>query len=77
MDCKIAGTEKGITGFQLDLKLKGIPHTMMAEAVENARVARLFILGEMAKTLLGQPPLDRTIKLHCGCERCSHILGMH
>ena len=26
MDCKIAGTEKGITGFQLDLKLKGIPH---------------------------------------------------
>jgi polyribonucleotide nucleotidyltransferase len=41
MDCKIAGTEKGITGFQLDLKLKGIPHAMMAEAVENARVARI------------------------------------
>ncbi len=51
MDCKIAGTEKGITGFQLDLKLRGLPHAMMAEAVENARVARLFILGEMAKTL--------------------------
>src|SRR5947199_4975624 len=30
MDCKIAGTEKGITGFQLDLKLKGIPLAMMA-----------------------------------------------
>ncbi|HYG22297.1 MAG TPA: polyribonucleotide nucleotidyltransferase [Verrucomicrobiae bacterium] len=51
MDCKIAGTEKGITGFQLDLKLKGIPHEIMTEAVEKARVARLFILGEMAKTL--------------------------
>jgi len=51
MDCKIAGTEKGITGFQLDLKLPGIPHQLMAEAVEKARVARLFILGEMAKTL--------------------------
>src|SRR6266581_2998030 len=51
MDCKIAGTEKGITGFQLDLKLRGIPHTLMAEAVEKARVARLFLLGEMAKTL--------------------------
>src|SRR5437867_11012074 len=51
MDCKIAGTEKGITGFQLDLKLRGIPHKVMAEAVERARVARLFILGEMAKTL--------------------------
>jgi polyribonucleotide nucleotidyltransferase len=51
MDCKIAGTEKGITGFQLDLKLKGIPHALMAEAVEKARVARLHILAEMAKTL--------------------------
>src|SRR5882762_5122371 len=51
MDCKIAGTEKGITGFQLDLKLRGIPHSLMVEAVEKARIARLAILGEMAKTL--------------------------
>ena len=51
MDCKIAGTEKGITGFQLDLKLKGIPHGMMAETIEKARIARMHILGEMAKTL--------------------------
>jgi len=51
MDCKIAGTEKGITGFQLDLKLKGLPHAIMAEAVEKARVARLAILAEMAKTI--------------------------
>ena len=51
MDCKIAGTEKGITGFQLDLKLKGLPHAIMAEAIEKARVARLHILAEMAKTL--------------------------
>ena len=52
MDCKIAGTEKGITGFQLDLKLKGIPHDLMTETIEKARVARLFILGEMAKVLV-------------------------
>jgi len=51
MDCKIAGTEKGITGFQLDLKLRGLPHAIMTEAVEKARVARLAILAEMAKTL--------------------------
>jgi polyribonucleotide nucleotidyltransferase len=51
MDCKLAGTEKGITGFQLDLKLPGIPLSIMTEAVEKARVARLHILGEMAKTL--------------------------
>jgi polyribonucleotide nucleotidyltransferase len=51
MDCKIAGTEKGITGFQLDLKLKGLPHGLMAETIEKARVARMHILAEMAKTL--------------------------
>jgi polyribonucleotide nucleotidyltransferase len=51
MDCKLAGTEKGLTGFQLDLKLRGIPLSLMTEAVEKARVARLHILGEMAKTL--------------------------
>jgi len=50
-DCKIAGTEKGITGFQLDLKLKGLPHAIMSETIEKARVARMHILAEMAKTI--------------------------
>jgi polyribonucleotide nucleotidyltransferase len=51
MDCKIAGTANGITGFQLDLKLRGLPHHIMAEALEKARVARLAILDIMARTL--------------------------
>jgi len=51
MDCKIAGTEKGITGFQLDLKLRGIPHSLMVEAVKRASEARKSILADMAKTL--------------------------
>jgi polyribonucleotide nucleotidyltransferase len=51
MDCKIAGTEKGITGFQLDLKLRGIPHALMKETVEKARVARMKVLELMAATL--------------------------
>jgi polyribonucleotide nucleotidyltransferase len=51
MDCKIAGTEKGITGFQLDLKLRGLPHKIMTETLEKARVARLNILAIMAQTL--------------------------
>src|SRR5436189_3037275 len=51
MDCKIAGTEKGITGFQLDLKLPGLPHGIMTEALEKARVARLHVISEMAKTI--------------------------
>jgi polyribonucleotide nucleotidyltransferase len=51
MDCKIAGTEKGITGFQLDLKLPSVPHDIMVQAVEKARIARLGILERMASTL--------------------------
>lgn len=51
MDCKIAGTAQGITGFQLDLKLRGLPNKILAEALEKARVARLAILDLMAKTL--------------------------
>jgi polyribonucleotide nucleotidyltransferase len=51
MDCKIAGTEKGITGFQLDLKLRGLPHNIIAEALEKARVARLAILQVMVRTI--------------------------
>ncbi len=56
MDCKIAGTEKGITGFQLDLKLRGIPLSLMTETVEKARIARLHVLAEMAKTLAAPRP---------------------
>ncbi len=51
MDCKIAGTAKGITGFQLDLKLKGMPHKIMAEALVKAKEARLKILDHMNQTL--------------------------
>ena len=53
MDCKIASTAKGITGFQLDLKLKGLRLDIMAEAIEKARKANTHILAEMAKTLAG------------------------
>ncbi len=51
MDCKIAGTDKGITGFQLDLKLPGLPQAIMAEVDRARRVARLFVLAEMAKVI--------------------------
>jgi polyribonucleotide nucleotidyltransferase len=51
MDCKIAGTTHGITGFQLDLKLRGLPHHLMTETLEVARVARLHVLARMAETI--------------------------
>ena len=80
MDCKIAGTEKGITGFQLDLKLKGLPHKMMAEALEKTRVARLYILAEMAKTLAAPRKelskyAPRIITLKINPEKIGAVIG--
>ena len=74
MDCKIAGTDKGITGFQLDLKLRGLPHRIMEEALEKARVARLHILKSMAETI-AEPRKEmskyapRIVQLHINPEK--------
>lgn len=53
MDFKLCGTEAGVTGFQLDLKLPGVSHEIMAEAVHDAREKRGEILAHMANTLAG------------------------
>ncbi len=51
MDFKVAGTTKGITGIQLDIKAMGLPHDIMVEALERARTARLQILDVMNKAI--------------------------
>lgn len=51
MDFKVAGTEKGITAIQLDIKASGLPHHIMEAALERARQARLKILDIMKKTI--------------------------
>ncbi|MCS6972628.1 MAG: polyribonucleotide nucleotidyltransferase [Leptospiraceae bacterium] len=51
MDFKIAGTAKGITGFQLDTKVQGISYEIMEKAMQQAKKGRLEILAEMAKVL--------------------------
>ena len=51
MDFKICGTEKGITATQMDMKVDGLPYEVLAQALEQARVGRLHILGEMMKTI--------------------------
>ncbi len=47
MDFKVAGTADGITALQMDIKIEGITREIMADALEQARDARLHILGEM------------------------------
>ena len=51
MDFKVTGTSRGITALQMDIKVEGITPAIMAEALEQARKARLFILGKMLETL--------------------------
>ena len=51
MDFKICGTAKGITGFQLDLKIDGLPLDIMAEAVRQNSRARAKILEKMLSTI--------------------------
>jgi polyribonucleotide nucleotidyltransferase len=51
MDFKVAGTSKGITALQMDLKIKGINAAIMRQALEQAREARLFILDKILATI--------------------------
>jgi polyribonucleotide nucleotidyltransferase len=51
MDFKVAGTDDGVTALQMDIKIEGITKEIMKVALDQAREARLHILGEMAKVL--------------------------
>ncbi len=51
MDFKIAGTTKGITAIQLDIKAEGLPHDIMVEAMHRSREARMKILDIMNRTI--------------------------
>jgi polyribonucleotide nucleotidyltransferase len=51
MDFKVAGTRRGITALQMDIKVKGVSYEIMAEALARAREARLFILEKMLEVI--------------------------
>lgn len=51
MDFKVAGTAKGITAIQMDIKIKGIDENILRNALEQARQGRLFILDKMLSVL--------------------------
>src|ERR1700678_1778447 len=59
MDFKVAGTRKGITALQMDIKISGVTGQIMREALAQARKARLQILDIMDKTLAaGRPEIS-------------------
>ncbi len=51
MDFKVAGTEQGITGFQMDIKIAGVSTEIMQKALEQAKRGRMHILGIMNQTI--------------------------
>ncbi|MEX0270924.1 polyribonucleotide nucleotidyltransferase [Leptolyngbyaceae cyanobacterium UHCC 1019] len=51
MDFKVAGTDTGITALQLDMKIHGLPMDIIAQAINQAKPARLHILDKMMQTI--------------------------
>jgi polyribonucleotide nucleotidyltransferase len=53
MDFKVAGTERGITALQMDIKISGVTFEILRDALSRAHEARTFILGKMAEVIEG------------------------
>jgi polyribonucleotide nucleotidyltransferase len=80
MDFKVAGTEKGITGLQMDIKITGITKEIMAEALAQAREGRLFILQKMAESLNAprqeiSPYAPRIITIQIPKDKIGGVIG--
>ena len=61
MDFKVAGTEKGITAIQMDIKIKGISEQIMLDAIAQAQDARRHILGKMLECI---PEVSEELSLY-------------
>lgn len=80
MDLKVAGTEKGITAIQMDLKIPSIPSSIFKEGLEKAKAARLQVLEKM-KAAIPEPRPDismyapRIITLFINPEKVGDVIG--
>jgi polyribonucleotide nucleotidyltransferase len=80
MDFKVAGTEKGVTGLQMDIKITGITREIMQRALAQAREARLFILGKMKQALAAPREsisqyAPRIISIHVHKDKIRDVIG--
>jgi len=80
MDFKVAGSKDGITAMQMDVKVKGIPADVLKQALEQAKVGRLYILDKMLEvipesreTLSAHAPKIVTIKVPV--DRIGELIG--
>jgi polyribonucleotide nucleotidyltransferase len=80
MDFKVAGTDKGITALQMDIKIKGITSEIMSRALEQAQGARLAILDQMMRTISVprpelKPHVPRIQVLHIPVDKIGAVIG--
>ncbi|MXV52977.1 polyribonucleotide nucleotidyltransferase [Pedobacter sp. HMF7647] len=80
MDFKVTGTEKGIVACQMDLKINGLRWEVLTAALEQAKEARLHILGEMKKTIEApredfKPHAPRIVTLRIDKEFIGAVIG--
>jgi len=80
MDCKVTGTEKGITAIQLDLKIPSIPTQILKEALEKAKQARMKVLAKMKEVLPSpraklSPYAPRIITLVINPDKVGEVIG--
>ncbi len=80
MDFKVAGTAGMITALQLDTKITGIPTEVLAAALNQARDARLYILGKIAEVLDGprpelNPNSPRVIAIKIPIDKIGEVIG--
>lgn len=80
MDFKVAGTDSGITAIQMDIKVKGINRDILAQALEQARQGRMFILGKMLDTLPSprqdiSPYAPRMLTLEIDPDKIRDVIG--
>ncbi len=80
MDFKVAGTQNGITGIQLDLKVKSISNEIIAQALEQAKNARMEILRNMLETLRQpreelSPYAPKLVRIKINPDKIGKVIG--
>ena len=80
MDFKVAGTEKGITSLQMDIKITGVSPEIMGQALAQAREARLFVLGKMNEAIAKPRPelspyAPRFVTIKIRPEKIREVIG--
>jgi polyribonucleotide nucleotidyltransferase len=80
MDFKVAGTDKGVTALQMDIKITGVSIDIMRDALQQAREARLVVLGKMREALEKprtelSPHAPRFVTIKVRQEKIREIIG--